>query len=275
MKNRPGGYEEEQYIEEYNDTVKNNSQIADGVLMTQVGTTGTIFRVNWDNVEYSCTSKEGFIGDKEYNLYPFMIKSEDAGDLFQGIVVFTNDENNHSLKIEALIPVSIKINDIFLPLNNIKSVGNSATLGYDEKYPNKFGNNVYFAIGNNNSSKTGVSGGKGCIIGTNNYISPYSTPFLIVGNNNTTQQVFAFAAIGDNLDVKNIYRGICLGKYNEVGTKQYYLVIGNGSSAKPRNALMVSLAGELIVPSSTSGSSKYFAITVDDTGAIKATEVEV
>lgn len=276
MKNRPGGYKEKQYVEEYDGKVKNNSQIADTVLMEQLQTNGTVFRINWDGTEYICFAENDFIGDTAYKLYPFVITGVDVGELFQGATVQVNDENEHTLKIEALIFVNVPIDDAYLPLNNIKSIGKSASLYYNEQYPNDFGNNVYFAIGENNSSETGVAGGKGCLIGSNNHVDPSTASFLVVGNyNDVSQQMFDFVAIGDNLNVKKIYRGICLGEYNEVGTNQYGLVIGNGSSIKSHNAFMVDLTGKLIVPSSTSGSSKYFAITVDDTGEIKATEVTI
>lgn len=273
VKNRPGGYVEEQYVEEYNGTVKNNAQIFSIALMEQVGTAGTVFRVNWDNVEYSCTSQNGFIGDKEYNLCPFIITSEDAGELFQGITVQTNDENDHSLTIEALIPVYIKINDNFLPLNNIESINCSAVLNiFSKASPNVLSNSVEaFIIGAGNTITGVANASRKCIIGERNTGSSYSNAEIIVGHDNISQAVYPSLIVGHDLTAHN--GGLFLGKYNAQGNLSSALTIGNGSSDRPHNAFAVTDKGELIVPSSTSGSSKYFAITVDDTGTIKATEV--
>ena len=51
----------------------------------------------------------------------------------------------------------------------------------------------------------------------------------------------------------------------------YYMGIYSGEQID--NAVGNVLDGNIIIPSSTSGSSKKFRITVDDSGTISATEV--
>ncbi len=51
----------------------------------------------------------------------------------------------------------------------------------------------------------------------------------------------------------------------------YYMSIYSGEQID--NAVGNVLDGDIIIPSSTSGSSKKFRITVDDSGTISATEV--
>jgi hypothetical protein len=64
----------------------------------------------------------------------------------------------------------------------------------------------------------------------------------------------------------------------------YVHIVGNGSFSKPSNAHTLDWSGDawyqgtvegtaMIVKSSTSGSTKRFKITVDDSGAITATEI--
>ena len=67
------------------------------------------------------------------------------------------------------------------------------------------------------------------------------------------------------------------GRYNYAdGHQVKLLTVGNGTSDTARhNAFMVFEDGKIVVPSSTSDSTKYFAITVDDAGTITATETSL
>ena len=67
------------------------------------------------------------------------------------------------------------------------------------------------------------------------------------------------------------------GRYNYAeGQQMKLLTVGNGTSDTARhNAFMVFADGKIVVPSSTAGSTKYFAITVDDAGTITATETRL
>lgn len=64
-----------------------------------------------------------------------------------------------------------------------------------------------------------------------------------------------------------------LGKYSNI-TSNSAFVIGNGTANTARSNLFeITDDGGIIVPSSTSGSTKKFKITVDDSGTLSATEV--
>lgn len=67
--------------------------------------------------------------------------------------------------------------------------------------------------------------------------------------------------------------GAVVGAYSNI-TANTLFAVGNGTSATARkNAFEVTSDGGIVVPSSTSGSTKKFKITVDDSGTITATEV--
>lgn len=67
--------------------------------------------------------------------------------------------------------------------------------------------------------------------------------------------------------------GAVVGQYSDIKATTLFAV-GNGTSHIVRkNAFEISDDGGVIVPSSTSGSTKKFKITVDDSGVITATEV--
>ena len=67
--------------------------------------------------------------------------------------------------------------------------------------------------------------------------------------------------------------GTAFGAFSDI-TGDTLFAIGNGTSAVARkNAFEVTSDGGIIVPSSTSGSTKKFKITVNDSGNITATEV--
>ena len=64
-----------------------------------------------------------------------------------------------------------------------------------------------------------------------------------------------------------------IGKYSQIKSDTAF-AIGNGTDNIARNNLFeITSDGGIIVPSSTSGSTKKFKITVDDSGTISATEV--
>ena len=67
--------------------------------------------------------------------------------------------------------------------------------------------------------------------------------------------------------------GAVVGQYSKINSDTMF-AIGNGTTHTDRkNAFEITSDGGIIVPSSTSGSTKKFKITVDDSGTISATEV--
>ena len=66
--------------------------------------------------------------------------------------------------------------------------------------------------------------------------------------------------------------GAAVGAYSDI-TANTLFAVGNGTSATARKNAFEVVDGGIVIPSSTSGSTKKFKITVDDTGTISATEV--
>ena len=82
------------------------------------------------------------------------------------------------------------------------------------------------------------------------------------------------ALLGQGHDTTNGRNGVgAVGMWSVIGPNTMF-VVGNGTGDVTRsNAFEVTDDGGIIVPSSTSGSTKKFKITVDDSGTISATEV--
>lgn len=80
--------------------------------------------------------------------------------------------------------------------------------------------------------------------------------------------------VGQGHDFSNGSNGTAaVGTWSDIKSNTSFAV-GSGTADNARkNAFEVTKAGEIIVPSSTSGSTKRFKITVADNGAITATEV--
>ena len=135
----------------------------------------------------------------------------------------------------------------------------------------------------------GASSGKAIILGQSafgagNQIIALGNGVQVTANNSAgfghthlVNKQYCFAA-GQGHDFTNGSNGAsAVGVYSDIKSNTAFAV-GNGvlasSGAIARsNALEVTTDGGLIVPSSTSGSTKKFKITVDDTGTISATEV--
>ena len=86
------------------------------------------------------------------------------------------------------------------------------------------------------------------------------------------------AAMGTNL-VTNTKNGLVVGM-NNIPSSSKLFIVGNGNESVRSNAFSVGTDGnievggqEIVIKSSTANSTKKFKITVDDTGALKATEV--
>ena len=82
------------------------------------------------------------------------------------------------------------------------------------------------------------------------------------------------ALLGQGHDSTNGRNGVgAVGMWSVISPTTMF-VVGNGTGDTARsNAFEVTSDGGVIVPSSTSGSTKKFKITVDDSGTISATEV--
>ena len=107
--------------------------------------------------------------------------------------------------------------------------------------------------------------GNGCFSNANNSGA--------LGRNNINKKQSAFL-LGEGHDSSNGANGVtAVGLWSDITSNTAFAVGVGTSDTVRKNAIEVSKNGEIIVPSSTSGSTKKFKITVDDTGTISATEV--
>ena len=108
--------------------------------------------------------------------------------------------------------------------------------------------------------------GNGCYSNANNSVC--------LGHSHINNGKQFAALLGQGHDTTNGRNGECAVGMWSVSSPNTMFVVGNGTGDTARsNALEITTDGGIIVPSSTSGSTKKFKITVDDTGTISATEV--
>lgn len=108
--------------------------------------------------------------------------------------------------------------------------------------------------------------GNGCYSNANNSVC--------LGHSHINNGKQFAALLGQGHDSTNGRNGVgAVGMWSVISPTTMF-VVGNGTGDLARsNAFEVTADGGVIVPSSTSGSTKKFKITVDDSGTISATEV--
>ena len=128
----------------------------------------------------------------------------------------------------------------------------------------------------------GIGLGQSCFVGGNQTIA-LGNSVIVLANNSSgfghthlINKQFCFGA-GQGHDFTNASNGAsAFGIASDLKSDTAFAV-GNGTyhteNMRKSNAFEVKKDGSIIVPSSTSGSTKKFKITVDDTGIISATEV--
>ena len=121
--------------------------------------------------------------------------------------------------------------------------------------------------------------GQSCFGGGNQIIALGNSVHVIANNSagfghtHLVNKQYCFAA-GQGHDFTNAPNGsAAVGLWSKMSSNTLFAV-GKGTDYANRvNALEITSDGGVIVPSSTSGSTKKFKITVDDSGTISATEV--
>ena len=109
-----------------------------------------------------------------------------------------------------------------------------------------------------------------CVLNNNNIVTMHLTLTMFLPNvgatfvNNFDSDYVVFTFHSDNVFLTE-YKGVIL-PYEAGNANQYKFVQVNGEGDYV-------LSSDIVVPSSTSGSSKKFKITVNDSGTITATEV--
>lgn len=115
-------------------------------------------------------------------------------------------------------------------------------------------------------------GGGNQIIALGNGVHVMANNSSGFGHTHLVNKQYCFAA-GQGHDFTNGSNGAsAFGTWSIIGSDTAFAV-GNGTANERSNAFEVTSDGGIVVPSSTSGSTKKFKLTVDDGGTITATEV--
>lgn len=232
---------------------------------------GETYTVTFDNATYKCSAiiLNG-LGYALGNLSLFGEGDVDTGEPFaigganpEYMIVTNTSEGNHSVSVVGNNVVITKIPEKYLPL----PIGIAGTGVHSEIFNST--NNV--ASGNySHAEGLGTTASGSC-----SHVEGYETA---ASGSEAHAEGFYTLASSDRQHVQ--------GKFNvEDSANIYAHIVGNGSSdTKRSNAHTLDWSGNawyagtvegtaMIVKSSTSGSSKRFKITVDDSGAITATEI--
>lgn len=255
IKNRPGAYETNTLSEIYNGTVVNGriySNEAVGNMLDGVGNQCNVVLdgVEYDNLIVANEGGEGYVGDPNLTAYPFCLKHTFDIETFSAGFIFTSTgSGSQTLVVKAATATVVPLDSKYLPNGNIVNGP------YDGTFTNDASNTFEIA--------STIDAGA---IGANNVVKSAASLTVGYSNTNTGATLMAGSGLIASAD-------IMVGNYNQGGVGEYAFVVGNGNGDTARhNALMIDKNGRIIVPSSTAGSTKYFAITVDDTAAITATE---
>ena len=215
---------------------------------------GETYQVTWDGTTYECTCAE-FEGEAVLGNLSIQGIGEDTGEPFvYGFSSFYTLDNSasHTISILRMTKIIIKIEEKYIPelqyMDKVNPTG-TGSFSLNRKF-NTIVGNYSFAEGDSTTASGMNSHAEGC--GTK--------------------------ASSANQHVQ--------GKYNIEDTAHTYAhIVGNGDSETAlSNAHTLDWSGNawfagtiegkaFILPSSTEGSTKRFKITVDDSGAITATEV--
>ena len=295
IKNRPGGYDGQQQENDSGDykfTYSNgkgtyNGSIATDIINNSQTVDVTIYNGSenkkFENVPVIQNSNGNYIGDINLIEYPFCFNYP----VYVGGGSYNNEcytnitpyMSGGSLNITvtgmgAIKPVKFNGKYIEVPSDMGK---NNRTVGWDTES---------FAVGVNN-----YSGNGGFAVGTNNSAS-YSC--FVVGTDNNTGSNSDVGVFGKNNNIGSSTfdsdGAVVVGQYSKkVGSvsKRPTFIIGSGNSTTAATVFWAdATTGHFLLPvvmtqvqpdtlilkSSTSGSKKKFKITVDDSGAITATE---
>lgn len=242
VKNRPGGYEA------YVPTIVASGQFSNGVQqqiasyyylllsrtnpLVDVKIDGGSTRTYSATFSYSQGDEYWEVGDEEFteiDFYLILLRTPVDGC---SVTFKFKDQQSHNCVVSPYIWDNVLIDQKWLPNGNVKNLFSEQ--GYKTSGA---------TIGNNNT------GERGLIVGHDCNLHPMSAQPML--------------GVGEFL-VDRSYGYLVIGRYNADSTtfscSDSLLVVGNGTSDTARhNAFMVTKTGEIVVPSSTKNSSKYFA----------------
>ena len=263
---------------------------------------GNTLKVVWDGAEYFCEVYDlnggAAIGNGtlwyggKSNGEPFLIF-----DYYVWNLVW-EDEDNHKMTVYAVSGEVKKLDERFLP-DNVKgrmsstNPKGSGAFSVNRCYEGEIGEQSV-ALGNNcvASGRISIALGNGAkATGTHAYAEGTYTEATAI---NAHAEGECSVASAPNTHAEGLYAIAASkyqhvqGKYNVADTENKYAhIVGNGEGVSDNlrsNAHTLDWEGNawfagtvegtgVIVKSSTEGSSKRFMLTVDDTGAVTATEV--
>ena len=278
VKNRPfytGDPVETVLLEEQTIAFSNDGDDVEPYYMSDVKfnfdiSAGDTAKVMWDGTEYSCIAVEhnriikfGNLSidyDKENTGEPFIFD----GDYF---CTKTSTDESHRIKLSKVSGEVNQIDKKYLPNDAPylfkKNPTGTGSFSLNRAYNTEIGD-CSFAEGWNTTASGNYSHAEGC--------------YSIASGDKAHAEGFGTIASGS--------RSHAQGTYNIADDSSLYAhIVGNGSSDIHRsNAHTLDWSGNawyagtvegkaLILPSSTENSAKRFKITVDDSGALTATEV--
>ena len=271
---------------------------------------GQTYQVTWDGTVYECI---GTVLDRDTILGNLSIVNagEDTGEPFiYGFAeFFTKDTSaSHTISISVYVPRIIKIDEKYLPelpYMDKKSPTAIGSFSLNRQRNTIVGENS-FAEGQNTTASGDISHAEGENTTASGRISHSEGHFTTAsgffshaeGENTIASGYTSHAegvetiasgrishAEGSNTKASSEYQHV-QGRFNiEDSSDTYAHIVGNGTSDTARsNAHTLDWSGNawyagtiegkaLILPSSTENSTKKFKITVDDNGALTATEV--
>ena len=265
---------------------------------------GEVYKVSWDGTVYECACVEVPAGTAIGNLSLGSGIGADTGEPFvmiiqnghRSIVIMTEDTSDtHTFSISGFVAEVVKIDEKYLPdvlttkMNNTNPTG-SGSFSLNRKADTPIGANS-FAEGWKTTASGERSHAEGSETTASGHRSHAEGNVTTASGSYSHAEGYATIASGEGSHaegystIASSNRQHVQGQYNiEDSSNTYANIVGNGSPSRRSNAYTLDWEGNawysgtiegeaLILPSSTSGSTKKFKITVDDSGTISATEV--
>ena len=265
-------------------------------------TVGETYKVSWDGTAYECTCVDlgnlliignlSLAGEGSDTGEPFLINIVNGA----GIAIATADTSaSHTFSISRFTQEVVKIDEKYLPdvlttkMNNTNPTG-SGSFSLNRKANTPIGANSFaegwkttasgegsHAEGSETTASGRRSHAEGNVTTASGSYSHAEGYVTIASGEGSHAEGYSTIASSNHQHVQ--------GKYNiEDSSGTYADIVGNGAPGRCSNAHTLDWEGNawysgtiegkaLILPSSTSGSTKKFKITVDDSGTITATEI--
>ena len=263
----------------------------DGMYMGQLestfsATVGETYKVSWDGTTYECACVENS-GNIAIGNLSIVDAGPDTGEPFlMGVnngpsidIMAADTAPSHTFSISGVVAQVVKIDEKYLPelphMDKVNPTGTGA-FSLNRKADTTIGNYSFAEC-----HDTTASGYASHAEGAGTTASGEASHAEGV---DTTASGYASHAEGYGTKASSHYQHVH-GKYNIEDTSNTYAeIVGNGAALENSNAHTLDWSGNawyagtvegkaLILPSSTTDSTKKFKITVDDSGALTATEI--